>query len=108
MGGYERMGPKIKEAKAKGLNQREAIEELLGKSSKCSELLVKMKSNELKLPKKHIVETYTCGGSDGPAPAPPPSPSPAAEVTTTQSVDHHHGPAPAPPPSGRAGEEACE
>lgn len=58
---YSRAQPFMDELKAQGKNQQEAIEDLLNRSPRCSELLQKMKSPELKIPKKHIEETYWCG-----------------------------------------------
>jgi hypothetical protein len=37
--GYERMGPEIEAMKGKGLNQRQAVEQLLSRSAKCSDLV---------------------------------------------------------------------
>merc|ERR1740129_2480966 len=97
------MGPKIKNLKAQGLNQRQAVEKLLSQSAKCSDLLTHMKSAAFKLPKKHIEETYTCGGksggsSGGNAPTPP-KPQP-----TDDEPSHGHDE----PSHGHGSEAACE
>jgi len=103
--GYSRMGAKLKALQAQGLNQRQAMEKLLSQSAKCSALLVQMKSDALKLPKKHVNETYTCGLSGvPPQPAPGSSPQPAPGSSPTQPAPGPSPPTqPAPGPSPHPG-----
>jgi len=61
--GYNRMLAKLNEFKSPPLllNQRAAVEKLLGQSSQCQTLLQHMKSATMPLPKTYIKETYQCG-----------------------------------------------